>query len=66
MLSRTMQDALNEQIKQEFYSSYVYLSMAAYFDSINLPGFAAWMRLQAGEEVDLEAVRSALAIRSAS
>ena len=49
-LSPTMLDALNEQVKNEFYSSYLYLSMAGYFESINLPGFAHWMRLQSAEE----------------
>ena len=49
-VSRPMQDALNEQIKNEFHSSYVYLSMAAYFETANLPGMAAWMRAQAREE----------------
>ena len=50
MLSDTMQDAINDQINAELYSSYLYLSMAAYFESINLPGFANWMRVQAQEE----------------
>lgn len=50
MLTPRVQDALNEQIRHEFYSSFVYLSMAAHFDAENLPGFAAWMRAQAGEE----------------
>jgi ferritin len=45
-----MQDAMNEQINKEFYSSYLYLSMAAYFEDKNLTGFAHWMRLQADEE----------------
>ncbi|HUQ15295.1 MAG TPA: ferritin [Gemmatimonadales bacterium] len=45
-----MQDALNEQMKQEFYSSYLYLSMSAYCDRANLPGLARWMRGQAQEE----------------
>jgi ferritin len=45
-----MQDAINEQIKNEFYSAYLYLSMAAYFESINMPGSAKWMRTQFGEE----------------
>lgn len=49
-LSPTMLDALNEQVKNEFYSSYLYLSMAGYYESINLPGFAHWMRLQSTEE----------------
>jgi ferritin len=50
MMSNTMQDALNEQMKHEFYSSYLYLSMSAYCDRANLPGLARWMRAQAREE----------------
>jgi len=41
---------MNEQINKELFSSYLYLSMAAYFEDKNLPGFANWMRLQADEE----------------
>jgi ferritin len=41
---------MNEQIKHELYSAYLYLSMAAHFESANLPGFASWMRIQAKEE----------------
>jgi ferritin len=43
--------ALNSQINWELYSSYFYLSMSAYFDSINLKGFANWMRIQVQEEI---------------
>jgi len=50
MISKKMLDALNEQIKHELYSAYLYLSMAAYFEAGNLPGFAAWMKGQAKEE----------------
>lgn len=50
MISKTMQDAINEQINKELFSSYVYLSMAAYFEDINLPGAANWMYIQAEEE----------------
>lgn len=50
MLSPKMQEAFNEQIKNEFYSAYVYLSMAAFFETANLPGLATWMRTQAREE----------------
>lgn len=50
MMSQTMQDALNEQMKHEFYSVYLYLSMSAYCDGVNLPGLARWMRGQAQEE----------------
>jgi len=51
MLSKVVQDALNQQIKDELYSSYLYLSMSAYCETINLPGFAHWMRLQSEEEL---------------
>ncbi|MBA3259885.1 MAG: ferritin [Gemmatimonadales bacterium] len=51
MMSKPMQDAFNEQMKHEFYSSYLYLSMSAYCDSLNLPGLSQWMRAQAQEEV---------------
>lgn len=51
MLSQSVQDAVNEQIKHELYSSYLYLAMSAYCQSINLPGSASWMKLQAQEEL---------------
>ncbi|MBI5653180.1 MAG: ferritin [Chloroflexi bacterium] len=50
MLSQTMQAALNEQINNEYYSAYLYLSMSAYFEALNLPGSAKWMRAQYDEE----------------
>ncbi len=50
MISQKMQDALNEQIKHELDSAYIYLSMAAYCEARNLPGFANWMRVQHQEE----------------
>ena len=43
-------DALNKQINEEMFSSYLYLSMAAWFESQNLKGFGHWMKVQAGEE----------------
>ncbi len=52
MLSKTVQDAMNEQIKNEFYAAYQYLSMAAYFESANLSGFSRWMRTQLQEEME--------------
>ena len=51
-LSKSMQDALNKQINEELASAYIYLSMAAYCESINLPGFARWMRAQTNEEME--------------
>jgi ferritin len=50
MIGKSMQDAMNEQINKELFSSYLYLSMAAYFEDRNLMGFAHWMHLQADEE----------------
>ena len=50
MINKVMQDAMNDQINKELYSSYLYLSMAAYFEDKNLPGFAHWMRIQEAEE----------------
>ncbi|MBL6955986.1 MAG: ferritin [Chlorobium phaeobacteroides] len=50
MLSKTLQKALNEQIDKEFYSAHLYLSMASYAETLNLPGFAHWMKLQQREE----------------
>jgi ferritin len=43
MISKTMSDAINAQINAELYSSYLYLSMSAYFESVNLPGGAHWV-----------------------
>lgn len=51
MLSERMQKALNGQLAAELYSAYLYVSMAAYFDAADLPGFANWMRVQAQEEL---------------
>lgn len=52
MFSGKVQEAMNEQIKNELYSAYIYLSMAAHFEAVNLPGFAHWMRMQSNEEVE--------------
>jgi len=51
-LSKKMLDAINKQINEELASAYIYLSMAAYCESINLPGFAHWMRAQTNEEME--------------
>jgi ferritin len=50
MLKASVEKALNSQINEEYFSSYLYLSIAAYFESLNLQGFANWMRIQAQEE----------------
>ena len=51
MINQKVRDIMNEQIKWELYSSYLYLAMAAYFDSQGLDGMGQWMRAQAQEEV---------------
>ena len=50
MLSKKLEAALNKQINEEFYSSYIYMAMAAYLEDANLDGCAHWMRMQAQEE----------------
>lgn len=50
-MNKRMEDALNEQVNAEMFSSYLYLSMSAYFADMNLNGFANWMRVQAQEEL---------------
>jgi ferritin len=50
MLSKKMQAALNQQINNELYASYLYLSMSAWCEAADLPGFAGALRKQAQEE----------------
>ena len=50
MIPKKMEEALNGQLNAELYSAYLYLSMAAYFESVDLAGFASWMRIQNQEE----------------
>ena len=50
MIGKAMQDAMNEQINKELYSSYLYLAMAAYCRSEGLAGFAKWLGVQSSEE----------------
>lgn len=49
-MKKELVDIMNKQINAEFYSAYMYLSMAAYFEDLNMPGFAHWMRVQFQEE----------------
>lgn len=50
MISEKLEKAFNDQINAEFYSKYLYLSMQAYFKSLNLNGFVSWMDIQVQEE----------------
>ena len=51
MIGERLESAINDQIKHELESYYIYLSMAAYFHSVSLDGMATWMRAQAHEEM---------------
>lgn len=50
-LSQSMLDALNDQIREELESAFIYFAMASYFDDQKLGGFRAWMEKQAHEEL---------------
>ena len=50
-MEKKLLDELNLQINKEMYSSYLYLSMAAYFDAKSLSGFSHWMKMQVQEEM---------------
>jgi len=52
MIGKQVQDAMNEQIKRELESAYLYLSISAYFRSEGLDGMAQWMLVQSQEEVE--------------
>ncbi|NNC91416.1 MAG: ferritin [Acidimicrobiia bacterium] len=49
-LNKKMLTALNDQITMELSASHSYLAMAGWFESQNLPGMAAWMKMQSEEE----------------
>ena len=51
-MNKKIETAFNKQINAELYSSYLYLAMSAYCESINLSGFAHWMRSQSQEELE--------------
>lgn len=50
-MNKRVEEVLNEQINREYHSAYLYLSMCAYFEEINLDGFSNFMRVQYQEEV---------------
>jgi ferritin len=51
-MDKKLLEELNAQLNRELYNALLYLSMAAYFDHINLQGFAHYFRIQAKEEVE--------------
>lgn len=52
MLSKRMEEALNAQINAEFWSAYLYLSMAMHFENVGYKGVANWFAVQFKEEQD--------------
>ena len=52
MISKKLQDALNEQIAAEIYSANLYLSMSFYMEKEGFDGFSTWMKKQSAEEMD--------------
>lgn len=50
MIPKKVEKAMNQQINAETYSAYLYLSMRAWLDANDMPGFANWMYVQALEE----------------
>lgn len=51
MLTAKIEKELNNQLNKEIFSAYLYMSMAAYFQSVDLLGFSNWMYVQAKEEM---------------
>lgn len=51
MITKRMEDALNQQINKEFYSAYLYLSMSAYCNNLGMSGAEHWFRMQYDEEI---------------
>ena len=52
MLSKKMENTLNDQINKEMYSAYLYMAMSARSTNIGLPGFANWFMVQYKEEME--------------
>ena len=51
MIGKKVTEALNLQMNREFFNARLYLSMGAFFHSINMEGAASWMELQSQEEM---------------
>ncbi len=51
MIGKGMEQAFNDQVREEMYSFYLYLSMSAHFEALQYKGLAKWMRVQADEEM---------------
>jgi ferritin len=51
-MNQKVEKAINQQINEELFSFYLYLSMSAYFESKNMKGVANWFSVQSKEEHD--------------
>ena len=51
-MDQKVSELLNDQINAEFFSGYLYLDFANYYDEKGLDGFANWYEIQAREEQD--------------
>lgn len=51
-MDKKVSELLNNQINKEFYSAYLYLDIANFYESKGLDGFASWYEVQAKEEMD--------------
>ena len=52
MLKDQVKDLLVQQVNKEFYSAYLYLNFANFYQTKGLSGFANWYQVQAQEERD--------------
>ena len=51
-MDKKVYELINEQIKNEFYSAYLYMDFANYYADEGLNGYANWYMIQAQEERD--------------
>lgn len=52
MIKKKIQDEVNDQVRAELQSAYIYLAFSAWFEARGLGGFAHWMKIQWQEETD--------------
>ncbi len=51
-MNKAVAELMNAQVNKEFFSAYLYLGISKYFSRQDLPGFAAWYKVQADEEME--------------
>ncbi len=51
-ISKTLEQTINDQIRKEMYSAYLYLAMSSYMEEQNFFGMAKWLTRQAMEEME--------------